>query len=112
MTIRISKYDKIWSKLVRERDKACLKCGKVAPYRLDAHHIIGRGKKSTRLLIENGITLCVHHHTFGEDSAHKVGRQFVIDIIGQDEYDRLHELSLVPKKERQAIEEFKLRHNV
>lgn len=112
--IRISTYDAQWSKLVRERDgHTCRKpgCGKRAPANvMHAHHIIGRGKKSTRLLIENGLTLCVHHHVWGDDSAHKVGKQFCIDIIGQAEYDRLHGLSLIHKPERKAIEEFILRH--
>lgn len=105
--IKISRYDRKWSQLVRDRDGACRKCGKKSPeYVLHAHHIIGRGRKSTRLLVENGITLCVHHHVFGDDSAHKVGKQFVIDLIGQTEYDRLYAMSLVPKKERIAVEEF------
>lgn len=110
MQIRLSRYDRRWSQLVRERDGACRKCGKAAPYKLEAHHIIGRAKKSTRLVIENGITLCVHHHTFGDDSAHHVGAQFVIDIIGQGEYDRLRAMSLEVKKERQAVAEFLERH--
>lgn len=112
--IRLGPYDAKWSKLVRERDGyACRKlgCDKRAPANvLHSHHVIGRGKKSTRLLVENGLTLCVHHHVWGDDSAHKVGKQFCIDIIGQGEYDRLHGLSLIHKPERKAIEEFILRH--
>lgn len=113
--IRISTYDSQWSKMVRERDGwTCRKpgCGKREPANvLHAHHVIGRGKKATRLLVDNGLTLCVHHHVWGDDSAHKVGKQFCIEIIGQAEYDRLHELSLIHKTERQAIEEFKERHS-
>lgn len=112
--IRISRCDARWSKLVRARDGgACRKpgCDKREPANvLHAHHVIGRGKKATRLLLDNGITLCVHHHIWGDDSAHKIGKQFVIDIIGQAEYDRLHELSLTHKTERQAVAEFLERH--
>lgn len=106
MKIRLSKYDKIWAKLVRERDGQCKKCGKRPPYVLNAHHIRPRGRKSTRLLLENGITLCFSHHTGTDDSAHRVGNQFVIDLIGKKEFNRLDKLSNTLMTERNAIKEF------
>jgi len=73
--VRISKYDKLWSALVRKRDGRCLVCGKT-DY-LAAHHYIRRGVKATRLALENGITLCPSHHTFNSDfSAHRTPESF------------------------------------
>lgn len=106
MNIRFSKHDAKWGKLVRERDGACRKCGKTPPYQLQAHHIMPRGRNATRLLLENGITLCAHHHTLGDDSAHRRGKDFIIEIIGQKEYRRLEKLSLQTKSKSQSIKEF------
>jgi hypothetical protein len=73
--VRISKYDKLWSLKVRGRDKRCLVCGKTEY--LAAHHYIRRGVKSTRLALDNGITLCPSHHTFNSDfSAHRTPESF------------------------------------
>lgn len=109
MKIRLSKYDKLWSKLVRERDRKCRKlgCNKQSPWVLNAHHIRPRGRKSTRLLLENGITLCFAHHTGTDDSVHRRGDQFIVEIIGKREFNRLEKLSLKIKTEREAITEFK-----
>mgnify|MGYP001563697989 CR=1 FL=1 len=93
MKVKLDKWDTLWGKLVRERDGCCRKCGKVPPYQLQAHHILPRGRSATRYDLANGITLCVHHHTFGDDSVHRVGKQFVIDLIGLKEYKRLEKLS-------------------
>ena len=108
MKIRLGKWDKIWSKLVRERDSQCMKpgCGKKPPYVLNAHHIRPRGRKSTRFLLDNGITFCFSHDTGTDDSVHRIGNQFIIDIIGKKEFNRLDKLSLQMKSERQAIKEF------
>lgn len=52
---------KEWSRLVRERDKVCVKCG--SSERLHAHHLIPWKKDpSKRFDLFNGITLCVHCH--------------------------------------------------
>jgi DNA-binding transcriptional regulator YiaG len=61
--------DTIWSFAVKERDgNVCRRCGK--PDHLNSHHIIKRIFKALRWDIDNGITLCVGHHTFGQDAAH------------------------------------------
>ena len=75
MKIRFSKYDKLWSKLVRERDKQCLYCGRKGI--LNAHHILGRRIKATRLCLENGTSLCINHHVWDSKfSAHKTPEKF------------------------------------
>ena len=73
--IRLSAADKQWSGIVRKRDGKCAVCGSVV--NLAAHHIEGRAKKATRLLVENGITLCPSHHVFNNDfSAHRTPKDF------------------------------------
>ncbi len=77
MKLRFTKHDKLWSKRVRERDGQCLYCGRKPPYVLNAHHFLRRGVKATRLMLENGITLCVHCHTFNSQfSAHQTPEAF------------------------------------
>ena len=105
--IRISKYDTIWSKLVRERDGKCRNCGKRE--NLNAHHVHPRGRKSTRLVLANGLSLCVSCHVFSPDSVHRSpegSKKFCIRIIGEKEYLRLEKLSIQIMTEREAIQEF------
>lgn len=105
MRIRLSKADKLWSRIVRERDGECRYCSKRPPYVLQAHHIMPRGRKSTRLLLENGVTLCFSHHVGTDNSAHR-NPTFIKDLVGTKEYKRLEKLSLILKTERQAVKEF------
>lgn len=65
--------DKLWAEAIHRRGK-CEYCGSVG--RLNAHHIHTRSNKSTRWDIENGILLCVHHHVWGNFSAHKTPLDF------------------------------------
>lgn len=68
--------DDAWSKLVKLRSgMKCEYCGKTS--HLNSHHIYSRSKKSTRWSVENGICLCVGHHTFSSTfSAHKTPLEF------------------------------------
>ena len=66
----------LWSKIVKERDKRCRYCG-TTKRRLNAHHIINKSlSKRLEFDLENGITLCVTHHTLGSNSAHLNPTQF------------------------------------
>ena len=61
--------------MVRERDGKCLYCGR--PDGLNAHHFKGRSCKATRLMLENGVSLCTSHHVFNHQfSAHKTPEAF------------------------------------
>lgn len=107
MKIRISKYDKIVSRLAREKTPYCRKCG--SRDNLNAHHIFPRSRKSTRLLLDNLLVLCAGCHVFRSDSVHRSpegSKAFCIKIIGAEEYARLEKLSNEIKTERQAIKEF------
>ena len=105
--VRISKYDKLWSKAVRERDRRCLVCGKT-DY-LAAHHFIRRGVKATRLALENGITLCPAHHTFNHEfSAHRTPESFKrwFEKEYPDRAKAMRKREQTMMTEREAIKEF------
>jgi predicted restriction endonuclease len=84
------KLDTAWSAAVRSVG-CCEYCGRTDT--LNAHHIYSRSKKSTRWDIENGICLCVAHHTFSSSfSAHKTPLEFIDWLYknrGQDKIDAL-----------------------
>lgn len=66
--LSMRELDKLWAELVKKRDGG--KCVFPPNFRneitcsgsLDAHHYIGRGNKSTRYLLENGVSVCRKHH--------------------------------------------------
>ena len=74
----MKKCDKIWSEYWHKR-KFC-EVGTILGFfdckgPVAAHHLISRGRKATRCLLENGMMLCEFHHTGSAKlSAHK-GRQ-------------------------------------
>lgn len=114
MKIRIDPMDTKWSKFVRERDGACEYCGK-SDGRLNAHHFIRRGIAVTRYDIENGISLCVHHHTFDANfSAHRTPESFDKWFKKHDpkRYKYLKERSKVIMPRLQARMEFKEMYNL
>lgn len=70
------KLDEAWSTLVKLlAGGKCEYCGKQAY--LNSHHVFSRSKKSTRWSVNNGVCLCVGHHTFSSTfSAHKTPTEF------------------------------------
>jgi hypothetical protein len=107
--VRISKYDKLWSALVRKRGGRCLYelCDETKY--LNAHHFKGRSCKATRLMLENGISLCAMHHVFSANfSAHKTpekfGRWFKKKF--PDRYKAIIKKAQTMMSERAAIQEF------
>ena len=70
------KLDDAWSKAVKIRDNfECQYCRRQTT--LNSHHIFSRRNRSTRWDLNNGITLCVSHHTFSSKfSAHGNGIAF------------------------------------
>lgn len=105
--VRLGKFDKKWSEIVRQRDGKCLVCGKTEY--LAAHHYIRRSVKSTRLLPDNGITLCPSHHTFSHEfSAHRTPEAFKrwFEQTYPDRAKRMKEKERTYMTELQAIKEF------
>lgn len=72
-----NELDNVWSKLVKLRvNNKCEYCGKRSS--LNSHHIFSRSKKATRWDLQNGISLCVGHHTLSSSfSAHKTPLEFI-----------------------------------
>jgi hypothetical protein len=69
------KLDEAWSRLVKLRaGMSCEVCGKTTT--LNSHHIYSRSNRSVRWNPDNGICLCVAHHTFGSFCAHKSPTEF------------------------------------
>ena len=114
MKLRFSSADKKWSKLVRERDKKCLYCGRSADqWVMNAHHFIRRGVKATRLMLENGVTLCFMHHTASHEfSAHKTPEAFKrwFTEAYPDRAAKVETKAKTHLTERQAIQEFLTNH--
>ena len=72
-----NKLDILWSLLVKHRAGfRCEYCGSREKV-LNSHHIYSRSNRSTRWDLENGVCLCVGHHTFSTKfSAHKTPTEF------------------------------------
>ena len=72
-----NKLDKLWSLLVKHKAGwRCEYCGSREKM-LNSHHIYSRSNRSTRWDLENGVCLCVGHHTFSTKfSAHKTPTEF------------------------------------
>lgn len=70
------KADKLWSECVKIRDwYKCQYCDKTEY--LNSHHLFTRARKSTRWVLNNGITLCSWHHTLSSTfSAHQTWLEF------------------------------------
>ena len=111
--IKLSKFDIIWSKFVRERDGECLYCKRKEG--LNAHHFKGRSCKATRLLLDNGVTLCTSHHVFNHEfSAHKTPERFErwFKKTYPDRYKEIRTRAQTMMTERNAIKEFQEMYNV
>ena len=68
---------------------------------LNSHHIFSRRNAATRWDVENGICLCVGHHTFSSKSAHQNGiwfTYFLEEYKGSDFIDDLSRKAHSTKK--------------
>ena len=57
-TVKLDAADKLFSKLVRQRDGVCLYPGCIKKDNLQCSHYWGRRKESTRFDFDNADTLC------------------------------------------------------
>ncbi len=109
--IRVSTYDKKWSKEAREKTPFCWYCGSTE--NLNAHHFIRRAIKSCRLLLENAVILCAKHHVFSHEfSAHKTPEKFIKWFKSKfsGHFKFLTKRAQVHMTELQAIKEWKESH--
>ena len=114
MKIKIQKEDTEWARQVRERDKKCLYCRKTQY--LQAHHLFGRSRSSTRYNLLNGFTLCAKHHVFSNEfSAHRTNETFKIwakAYLGKKVYQELKKLSEVYMSREKAKKQFMKELNI
>ena len=101
MKIKMKQQDLLWADLVKERDDyTCQHCFKVYPEGqrrgLHAHHIFTRTRRSTRWMLENGITLCFYHHAWAHENPLEF-HELMKDRLGWENYDELRALSLKTK---------------
>jgi len=106
--ISVPYLDKLWAEFIKLRaGSKCEYCGK--PDGLNSHHIFSRSNGSVRWEPDNGISLCVSHHVFGNFSAHKSPIEFVEwikKVRGKDWYSRLRKKAVKigrPDMKAQAI---------
>lgn len=87
-----NKADRLWAEVVKLRaGNKCEYCGKTAG--LNSHHIFSRSNASVRHDLDNGISLCIAHHTFSSTfSAHKAPAEFMAWIEEQRGAEWLLEL--------------------
>lgn len=62
MKPKLKLVDNLFSKIVRERDGRCLRCGKTE--NLQCSHVLPRTYMVTRWNLDNAITLCVGCHLY------------------------------------------------
>ena len=96
MKIKTDKADKVFSQVIRLRDRKCVRCGspvkfndKGLPVSHQNSHYFGRGRESTRFHLYNCDTLCYGcHRIWGSDD--KEGyRAFKIKQLGEDGFNLL-----------------------
>lgn len=87
----VHSMDLLWARKIRERAGGkCEYCGKADG--LNSHHIFSRSNRTTRWDPDNGVSLCVAHHVFGNFSAHKSPIEFLEwlkGVRGEEWYARL-----------------------
>lgn len=83
----VAKLDVQFSKLIRERDKFCQYCKKSSV--IYCHHIFSRRHLGTRFDPANAVSLCVYCHRLIAHGDPEKFRDFVIQRIGQEAFDKL-----------------------
>ena len=63
-------------------------------YGIGPHHVVRRGIRSTRLLVENGVCLCQRHHNEVEElKGTKAYERIMILLIGKRRWDLVNEIA-------------------
>ena len=88
---------------IRERDRACVRCGKTE--RLSNSHFWVRQKWNTRFDPENCDALCYHCHKTWEHEKQGEYMVFKIKQLGKERYDALEERAQISIKHWIALEQ-------
>jgi len=87
MKIKPDKNDILFSKMIRERDRACVFCGKTADEgKLECSHFWGRGDKVNRFNPLNCDTLCFYCHLQNEGNKQGFYRRWKLAQLGEGVY--------------------------
>lgn len=88
--IKIDPNDKLFSIMIRERDKKCVFCGKTAEQAsLQNSHFWGRSDKTNRFNPDNCDTLCFYDHMQNEGIKQGKYRDFKIKQLGKKKYQEM-----------------------
>ena len=109
--IKIDKADKVFSQVVRLRDRKCMRCGsavkfndKGLPISHQASHFFGRGQESTRYDLRNVDALCMACHIIWGSKDREDYREFKIKQLGKKGFDLLLIKSKTTKKKDRKLE--------
>lgn len=89
------------SKYIIKRDRKCLNCGNTTD--LTCSHYFGRSHKATTFDPKNLICLCIWCHSNWEQEKNGVYKDFMILLIGQEEFDFLEAKSKTTMKVEKSI---------
>jgi len=111
MKIKLTTMDTKWAKLVKIRDNyRCRRCNRFGRdgvgYKMESAHIMGRGHKSTRWLLENGLCLCFVCHRFSHEDP-LLWVDWCDKNLGKELCERLRELSNETFKRSRDLDKWK-----
>lgn len=119
MKIRLDPADKVFSQVIRLRDKKCVRCGspvkfneKGIPVTHQNSHYFGRGQESTRYNKNNCDTLCYGCHVIWGSKEREDYRDFKINQLGQKGFDLLLLRSKTPQKKDRKLELIKAKEQL
>lgn len=85
--IKLDPNDVLFSKMIRERDKKCVFCGKSwEQWKLECSHFWGRGHKATRFDPRNAEALCFYCHSQNEGNKQGFYREYKLRQLGEEGY--------------------------
>ena|SRR3990167_4267987 len=98
--------DKQFSKAIIKRDKKCLRCSKIN--QLTCSHYWTRYYSAARYNYRNCITLCIGCHFKWEEEKQGEYRDFMLQYLGQEEFDKLRMETHKTVKRKDAIKQLML----
>jgi len=116
MKIKLNALDKMFSKLIRVRDKwTCQRCFRYYPVEhkqgLHCSHYHGRRKKSVRYDPENACALCFGCHQYFHENPEK-HKQFMLDRLGENRFNILQIRAETPGKPDYKLLKLWLKHEL
>lgn len=109
MKIRIDPLDKLFSQMIRLRDKTCQYCGKQG--RLETSHFHGRRKHSVRYDPDNACALCYSCHMYLGENPYK-HTEFFRKRLGSERFEQLNIRAETPQKIDKVKVKEKLLENI